>query len=156
MRTSYRQAIGRELSYPVGLADIQQALDAAPQSAELEVTFVRSPGTSVVRFRERIVRHEPSAVIHGRFTKLDKAPSRGDDLWLQELLRGKWELRVYPVSRDQRAYARSALIEYGLPALASWFGSKRSESWYHGRKVFEIIFDPIARRVHWEERVEAL
>jgi hypothetical protein len=75
MHTSYRQAIGRALSYPVALTDIQQALDAVPQSAELEVTFVRSPGTSDVRFRERIVRQEPSAVIHGRFTKLDKAPS---------------------------------------------------------------------------------
>lgn len=128
MHTSYRQAIGRALSYPVALTDIQQALDAVPQSAELEVTFVRSPGTSDVRFRERIVRQEPSAVIHGRSTKLDKAPSRGDDSWLQELLRGKWELWVYPVSREQRAYARSALVEYGVPALASWFSSKRSDS----------------------------
>lgn len=156
MRTSHRQAIGRELSYPVGLTDIQHALDAVPQSAELEVHFVRSPGTSDVRFRDRIVRQEPSPVIRGRFTRLDKAPSRGDESWLQELLRGKWELWAYPVSREQRAYARSALVEDGLPALASWFGSKRSESWYHGRKVFEIVFHPIERRVRWEERVEGV
>jgi hypothetical protein len=156
MHTLYRQPVGREFSYPVGLADLRQRLDGVPHGDELEVTFCNTPGSSASRFRASIARQEPTLVLQARFTKLDKAPSRGDDLWMTELLHGKWSLSVYPVARQHRSLAHQALVGFGLLALADWLRSTRPDSWYHGRKVFDISFDPLEGHVYWREHAESV
>jgi hypothetical protein len=52
MRTHHREKLGGEFSYPVGLAELQESLEGVPQARDLEVSFVRYPGTSMSRFRQ--------------------------------------------------------------------------------------------------------
>jgi hypothetical protein len=157
MKTRFRQAVDRELSYPIGLNDLRRALDVAPQAGEIEVTFLRAPFRSATGFRAAIGRDEPSVIIEALFTKWDKKPSLGDnDRWVHDYLKGKWELTVYPVSRSRRALARQVLIGAGLPALAAWLARTRPDSWYSGRKEFKVSFDPLEERVYWREHIHAV
>jgi hypothetical protein len=63
--------------------------------------------------------------------------------------------RFYPVASVRRAQARKALIET-LPLVCEWFSRTRPESWYHGRKVCEVWFEPAEGTIKVNDIVEAV
>ena len=129
---------------------------ALSQASELQVSFSRSPLlTSVTAFQSQVDRDLPHLVLEARFVRWDKGPSLSDSTYCAQYMRGHWSISVYPVASIRRAQARKVLLA-ALPSMQEWFSRSRPESWYHGRKSCEVVFDPIEGTLRTAERVEAL
>ena len=152
LQTRYKSRLPQGFSYPLGLEDLNKVLGDISQAADLHVSFSNAPlGKG---FRLLMKRDLPHQVLAARFSKWDKEPSIGDNTFADEYLRGHWSITVYPVASVRRSQARALLIEV-LPAVREWFSRARPESWYYGRKVYEIRFDPLEETIDANDLVEA-
>ena len=150
----YKPKLPRYLSFPLGFESIATALDSVPVFAEIDLTFSAYPVLSATDFRRIIDANEPYIVISARYVKWDKGPSLGSEEWVQDYLRGKWELWVYPVARRLRADAKRILLESGMPKIVEWFSCERPSSWYSGRKKCDLVFVPDEQSIRIDTKEE--
>ncbi len=154
LQTRHKDRLPQRLSYPVGLQDLDKVLGDISQAAQLELRFSACPFPAYdTYFRSLVNRNLPYQVLEARFEKWDKRPSLGRDTLFDDYLRGQWSLRVFPVASVLRSRARASLID-ALPSVREWFVRTRPESWYHGRKVCECRFEPLAGTIEVKDIVE--
>jgi len=155
LHTGYKDRLRRGLSYPVGLQELDTVLCEIPQAADLHVSFTATPlRTRDTQFNVVVTHDMPHPILAARFERAEKRPSISNSPFADEYLRGRWSITIYPVASARRAQARRLLIA-ALPDVRDWFCRTRPESWYYGRKVCEVHFDPIAGAVQVNDVVEA-
>lgn len=145
----YKPKLPGHLSFPIGFEAISSGLAAVPFANEIQLSFV---GTWSPYVRARIDANDSYAIAVANFEKWDKR--LGVEFGGSLLHAGRWKLWVYPVRRELKSTARTMIVQIGLPALAEWFCTKRPESWYWGKKQWELIFKPKAGTI--EVRTEIL
>jgi len=123
---------------------------------DVEVWFRDTPFPFQSEFDAALRETRKYPVVRANFTRWDKKPSIGSSALEQRYLAGVWTISAYPVLRTKRADARRLLLAQGLPLLASWFTRDRPASWFYGRKVCELLFDPQEPKVVVEERADAV
>jgi hypothetical protein len=92
----WRQKISERLSYPIRAELLSRELEKHPELPHLELHFTSSPIASESEFRQMLEDRLPYVVLRVQFVRWDKRLSYGDQL--QDYLRGKWTLDVFPCS----------------------------------------------------------
>ena len=148
----WRQKLPKQLSYPVGAELLSRELGTHPELPKLELHFSASPIASRSEFRQMLENKLPYVVLRVQFVRWDKRLSYGDDQWIQEYLRGKWTVDVFPVLRSLKSQAKEMLISKALPQVAAWMTKPREPAWYYGRKEFAVVFQPEEADLEFRER----
>lgn len=148
----WRQKLSERLSYPIGAELLSRELEKHPELPKLELHFTSSPIISNSEFRQMVDNRVPYVVLRVQFVRWDKRLSYGDDEWIQEYLRGKWTIDIFPVLRSLRSRVKAKLISEALAQVATWIAKPRKPAWYYGRKQFEVIFQPDEGGVEFREQ----
>lgn len=148
----WRQKLSERLSYPIGAELLSRELEKHPELPKLELRFSSSPILSESEFRRMLENRLPYVVLRVQFVRWDKRLSYGDDQWIQEYLRGKWTLDVFPVLRSLKSRVKEKLTSEALPQVAAWMTKPREPAWYYGRKEFDVVFQPEEVAVEFRER----
>ena len=63
----------------------------------------------------------------------------------------KWSIHVNAVEIKDSKPIKEFLIETGLPLLRGWLASEKSETWYNGRRYFQIgLNEDVTEYCIWE------
>ncbi len=140
MTTQYKEKLPGHLSYPVGLELLATELGQIPQGDELSVSFHAYAGRATeIEDKMRSGAYYP--VLAARFDHSRLGLSEDNELREQGFYDPTWGIVVYAVSRRHRAVARTLLREQGLPAVAAWLRTPRSDTWLQGRKEITVCFN---------------
>jgi hypothetical protein len=139
MTTRHKEKLPSHLSYPVGLGLLTTGLGQVPQTHELSVSFHTHAGrASEIEHQRRNGEYYP--VLTAGFHHWRLGLSESDEMKEQGLYDPTWNIVVYAVSRENRAIARKLLCEKGIPAIATWLRTPRSDTWLQGRKEITVCF----------------
>ena len=110
------------LIYPVNAKTVTDALSAVPQIDSLELWFTAN------RYRKPPAQEKhPVCSVRYRRHNMGLSAAR----WLEEsgFYRPKWDVRVYAVPRQQKAFIRAAMIDHGFDIIQDWLTQPRTELW---------------------------
>ncbi|MGA2254563.1 MAG: hypothetical protein ABSG53_07880 [Thermoguttaceae bacterium] len=138
--TRYKEKLPGHLSYPVGLELLATELGQVPQGDKLSVSFFAHAGrVTEIEDKRRSGAYYP--VLAARFHHSRLGLSEANDLREHGFYDPIWGIVVYAVGRKHRAVARTLLREQGLPAVATWLRTPRSDTWSQGRKEIVVCFN---------------
>lgn len=150
MTTVYKEKPPGHLSYPVGLELLATALDHVPQADQLSVWFVvHSAKATEIEHKRRNGEYYP--VLAARFHHSRLGYSECNDLREAGFYDPQWDIKVYAVGRECRSVARKLLLDQGIPAIAAWLQTPRSDTWLQGRKGITVCFNERDQSVLVEE-----
>ena len=122
--TRYRSKVPKDASYACGAQMISNALRSVPQFEQLSVAFGEHFPANKLR--------EPDPLQFMEFSYRKMAPnicSTVEDQW--GWLKIKWEIRLTPILRTQRRFAKDYMQETGFSEAAAWL----VRTWeFHGRE----------------------
>ncbi|MCE5266989.1 MAG: hypothetical protein LLG00_03800 [Planctomycetaceae bacterium] len=130
MTTAFKDRLPSDMSYPVGLQTFMRDLAEVPQADILSVWFVKP--------RQR-AQDDDYAVLTAEFQHCRLGLSECKSM--SNLYEPTWRLVVYGVARSQRAVVKSLLLKQGIPEIAAWLTSPRSDTWLQGKKQMTIFFN---------------
>ena len=140
MTTRYKEKLPYHLSYSVGLELLATVLGQVPQGDQLSVSFHAHAGpVTEIEHKRRSGAYYP--VLAARFHHARLGLSEANDLREHGYYDPKWDIVVYAVSRGHRAVARTLLLDRGIPAVAAWLRTPRSDTWLQGRKGITVSFN---------------
>jgi hypothetical protein len=132
IKTSLRDKLSKELSYPVGAGIISSKLSGVPQYEHLWLSFNKACGTPVSAGSRRKDIDTFHRILACHFNL-----NYGGGMWIS----------VYAIRGKMRKATRDALIVYGLPKLRGWLVSERQETWFRGFREFAIGIDFHSSRI---------
>lgn len=138
--TASRAAVGRNLAYPVGAELISQAVHDVPFAAQIKISFEAQTTLRASQFNG-ILRDGAEYTVVRCWTYAEGTRYSGifDNVF--------WQIVVYPVLRELKATARSALLAEGLPALKKYLlrtGPPKGENLH----PLAIKFCPTEKRIY--------
>ena len=129
----YKDKIGIGQSYPLGTAEISNALDGIPQYQELSISYRNSEGASLgassSEFRKRGKIKEDTSDLLGFQQVLSISYSYHGSTWSLAILR---------TPSAQKKQVKSFLLSIGLPLIKNWLMQERGETWYNGYWYFQL------------------
>ncbi len=150
MTTRYKEKPPSHLSYPVGLELLATELGQIPQGDKLSVSFHAHAGrVTEIENKRRSGAYYP--VLVARFVYSPLGLSECNELREHGFYDPKWDIVVYAVSRRHRAVARTLLRDQGIPAVAAWLRTPRTDTWLQGRKEITVCFSEKDQSILVEE-----
>ena len=141
MATRYKEKLPHHLSYPVGLELLTTILGEVPQANQLSVWFVAHSAIRATEIEHKRRNGEYYPVLVALFHYDRLGHSECNDLREAGFYDPQWDIKVYAVSREHRAFAQKLLCEQGIPAIAAWLRTPRSSTWLQGRKQITVCFN---------------
>jgi hypothetical protein len=135
--TKYKDRLPSHLSYPVGLQTLVNALADIPQAENLSVCFFAYED-SASKVRKKQNEGGFYSILAAEFHHYRLGISECRDM--ESLYEPTWYVNIYGVTRQKRNIARNLLIEKGIPKIAVWLKSPRSETWLVGKKRITVAF----------------
>ncbi len=151
--TRYRQPIGRDLSHPIGAAQLSAALAGVPQFDALSVSFSGVPSlwNDTRPAGPEQVEKDPQPILSAWFTHRRPGVSSNANQLGGEFGE-RWGLTVYPVPSGLKATVRAALDAEGLTVVQEWLTAPRTDTWRVAlRHEIEVLYDFDARVMSWRE-----
>jgi hypothetical protein len=130
---STKSKTGKGLTYSVGLKKISELLSEVEIYDKLNIWFNKNEGGGMGLF------------IPGGNTLNYLKGSSKELLRFNILISGnystpldKWTIILHAVKAEISKPTKEFLIEIGIPLLRNWFESEKSETWFSGRRYFQI------------------
>jgi len=131
METLYKCKLSKHLSYPFGLEALSEQLRGVPQAGQISVRF--SDVSDLKNKTAMLGRHR---ILDCRYCPHDEH---------------KWQLSIYPVTREAKPRIRELLIEEGIPRVRAWFEPVRSDFWLSDLHYLAVFFDVRPDELIYEE-----
>lgn len=147
---SHKPKLPKHLSFPIGFEAISKGLVSVSFADDIHLEFTDGSPFWRTYINSKIDADEPYAVARASYEKWDK---RLGVAYAGSLNAGVWNIVIYPVRRELKSVAKTALVHVGLPAMAEWFCAKRPESWYWGKKLLHVSFTPKLGTVEIQEEI---
>jgi hypothetical protein len=142
------------LSFPLGFEMIESALSGCKVADALQLHWSEHDCTFASDFHALLRDQSPHRVLSCHFTRWDNAPARSSTGWCERFMSGAWDLWVYPTARTWRKSVRDLLAVQGLPAVRQWIDSDRPDSWYWGRMILDMRYDPQTQELVLDDRTD--
>ncbi len=146
LRTAAHEKLPKGFSHPTSTEKLSQALEGIRQFGEIELRFDSQEG-KVLGKNHRL---------HGAVAKKLEAYR----LFLEGSFSEEdgWAIVIFAIPSGRKAKLSAACTELAFPALREWFSSTRPDSWFIGRRYFQIAVseftDELALQEIHNDRVE--
>jgi hypothetical protein len=146
LRTVTHEKLQKGFSHPTSTEKLSEALEGVPQFSEITLRFDSHEG-KVLGENHRL---------HGAVAKkLESYRLFLECSWGEE---EGWGIEVFAVPGERKAKISAACAELAFPALREWFCASRPDSWFLGRRYFQVAVseftDELALQEIHNDRVE--
>lgn len=147
LHTATHEKLPKGFSHPTSTEKLSHALEGIDQFAEIQLHF-----------------HSKEGAVLGKNHRLHGAVAKkleGYRLCLECSWSGDdgWGLSVFAIPSGRKAKLTSAFADLAYPAIREWLDAKRPESWFIGRRYFQVAVseftDELALQEIHNDRVEA-
>jgi hypothetical protein len=131
----YKDKIGAGQSYPLNTEQISKALEGVPQYAELSLYYNNEIGDSL------------GALFLSKTSGKNVKQDVSDLLGFREVISARyslthllpaWSITIPRVNSIEKKEINAFILSVGLPLLREWLATNRPETWYNGRRYFQI------------------
>jgi hypothetical protein len=134
-----RSRISKNLGFPVGYELLRQHLATAMPLSEIRFSFCSHPTVFASEFTRMLANQQPHCILRVERRHAVQSPT---------VQPAHWHFTVYPVPREQKSAARSALIATAFPKLRDFISRAPTHANYYNR--VDAIFDPVERTIRAE------
>ena len=120
------------LAHPIGAKQISESLSNIPIYEQLNIDFEKEEGNRMGLF----VPDSPMQKLNGNSREL---------LDFRELVIGfyssqlnRWKIIIRPVPNQHKRFVNEFLNKIGIPRLRSWFIAEKDETWFEGKRFYQI------------------
>ena len=129
-----RSRISHKLAFPVGFELLREHFGALLPWPEVRLSFLPHPTVWASEFAQILREGKPYCILRVERRSATEDPSPEP---------AHWHFTIYPVPRDLKSIARTALISAAAPPLRD-FISRVPTYWTYYNRV-DVIFDPTER-----------
>lgn len=139
LQTAAHEKLPKGFSHPTSTEKLSQALEGIEQFAQIELRFVSREG-KVLGENHRL--HGPVA------KKLEAYRLFLECSWSEE---DGWAIEVFATPSERKAKLSAACTALAFPALRDWLMTKRPDSWFIGRRYFQVAVSEFTNELALQE-----
>lgn len=146
LQTATHEKLPKGFSHPTSTEKLSNALAGVPQFSEIRLQFDAREGKVLGK------NHRLQGAIA---KKLEGYRLFLECSWSQE---DGWGIEVFAIPSARKAKLAAACAELAFPALREWLVARRAESWFIGKRYFQVAVseftDELALQEIHNDRVE--